>query len=397
MHPAPECGSLGQCLQNVRSKTGTFATAPDLRSDFAARLNKKTHRVSVLGAPGGSTIHFQIVSGGFVTGPFSVTIPSVALTSPPNLLTGKVFYSDSSPGLECIVSMRVTNLEPLGAGTPDHHSLWVNGITNGGGFTLDITNIRGNPDNQFFNNNLDQPFAYAPSSDASSITVVARCDTENFGQVTKTTFGAGFTGSGYENFDVAVSTEVTMDVPLVAGFNLIGVPVELTAPMTARDLAEALLPAGVVIGDGPVISVLGWDAASQSFTPWAAANPDTNDFTLVVGKGYFVRTSQSATWSPTGRPIVDSVSLDLTAGFNLVSFPFMTPAGGYTARSLAEALLPAGVGIGDGPVISVLGWDGGSQSFSPWAAANPDTNPFAMDPLGGYFVRMSEAVTGFRP
>ena len=60
--------------------------------------------------------------------------------------------------------------------------------------------------------------------------------------------------------------------------------------------------------------------------------------------------------------------------------------------SLAEAIGPIG-----GPVISVLGWDAGSQSFKPWAAANPDTGAFAIDPNAGYFVRLSEPILGFSP
>ena len=122
------------------------------------------------------------MSGGVEHGPYTATIPSTPLTSPPNLLTGKVSYQDASLGFECLVSMRVSNKEPTGPGSADAHSLWVTGLTNGGGFT-----------------SAEQPFAYDPSSATSEITVVARCDNENSGRAAKLTIDAGFTGAGYEN------------------------------------------------------------------------------------------------------------------------------------------------------------------------------------------------------
>ena len=71
-----------------------------------------------------------------------------------------------------------------------------------GEYVLDITNIRGNPANAFFNNNADRAFSYLPSAATSEITVIARCDADNVGQTVKTTLDAAFTDAGYKNFDV---------------------------------------------------------------------------------------------------------------------------------------------------------------------------------------------------
>ena len=64
-------------------------------------------------------------------------------------------------------------------------------------------------------------------------------------------------------------------------------------------MAEALLDAGESLADGPVISVLGWNAASQLFAAWAAASPDANVFNIVEEiSGYFIRLSEAATFNP---------------------------------------------------------------------------------------------------
>jgi len=186
--------------------------------------------------------------------------------------------------------------------------------------------------------------------------------------------------------------EITAVVELLTGFNLVGLPVDQV--ITSREIAVAVLPAETAIGQGPVISVLGWDAASQSFKAWAAAAPDANIFTVSPGQGIFVRVSQNTTLTVVGMPITVPIPLDLLSGFNLVSVPAVT-AGELTSKSIAEALLPQGTAIGDGPVISVLGWDAASQSFKAWAAAASEANIFTIDSdpiggVGGYFVRLKE-------
>ena len=368
------------------------SVATDDRGDFAARLNKRTHRVVIAGVPG-STIHYNIVSGGGAdpNGPYSVTVSTASLSAAPVGITGSITYADASPGRECLAYVRVERLffgQTL-------KSLPINGLTDGGDFAADIKNIR-------LEGSLDQPLNFEANSDNTTIFVTAVCDPLNRGTVSKTTAAAdklivGTKVAEYQNMDVIVApapTEVSADVPLVTGFNLIGIPVELTTPTTVRDFAESLLPAGVSIGDGPVISVLGWNAGAQAFTPWAAANPDTNVFVLQTGKGYFVRVKQDVVWSPAGNPISASVPIDFSVGFNLVSFPFITPAAGYTTRSLAEALLPPGtIFVRDGPVATVAWWDAAAQRYGlPWSSSAPSANITSIDPKAGYFVRVTQPI-----
>ncbi len=83
------------------------------------------------------------------------------------------------------------------------------------------------------------------------------------------------------------TVNVEWDVPLLPGYNLIGIPIRFGAPFLARDLAEALLPVGVNIEDGPVTAVLSWTGGG--YLPWLSNNPLANNFEIERGKGYFVR------------------------------------------------------------------------------------------------------------
>ena len=162
-----------------------------------------------------------------------------------------------------------------------------------------------------------------------------------------------------------------VDISLVTGFNLIGIPVALATTTTSRDLAELILGIPGATDDqikaGFVISVLGWNVGSQVYDSWSASVPSSGIFPLKEGQGYFVRVSQAATLTFTGAAIASPIPLDLSTGFNLLSLPVVTPGGGYTSRTLAEAIIGIPGATDDqvkaGSVISVLGWNTGSQVY----------------------------------
>ena len=188
---------------------------------------------------------------------------------------------------------------------------------------------------------------------------------------------------------VNIVDEISVDIELQVGFNLIGLPV--TMQITSREIAEAVLPPGTAIEDGPVVLVLGWDASRQVFDFWSST-PGTSPGAMVdIEQGVFVRVREPVTWTVTGPPIDTPTNLDLAAGFNLVSFPKMGSA--HTALTFAQALLPDGTDINQGPVVLVLGWDASRQVFDFWSPEGGksiliDSTPD--DGLSAYFVRMRE-------
>ena len=65
---------------------------------------------------------------------------------------------------------------------------------------------------------------------------------------------------------------VTVDVPLAAGFNLIGIPLQLPESTTAKDIAEQIAGQG-----GAVSSILTWNAGYEA---WLADFPDEKNFLI---------------------------------------------------------------------------------------------------------------------
>ena len=189
---------------------------------------------------------------------------------------------------------------------------------------------------------------------------------------------------------------IDVDIPLFPGYNLIGVPVSFPETTRARDIAEALLPGGANIEDGPVTAILSWTGAG--YLPWLSNNPAANNFEMEPGNGYFVRLQAAVPGDKltvTGLPFVAPVALDFSAGYNLVSVPFATP-GTYDAVTSAQAIdtHDGGSDVSTGPVLSILSWTG-VYDFS--LRDNSFANSFTLEAARGYFVRMAQAVLGFDP
>ena len=102
MSEAEEDGHVEWAL-SAAELAGSPSVATDVRGALAGRLNRRTHRVAITGVLGGSTIHYNLVSGGLTDprGPYQVTIPSVALSAAPVGITGTVTYQVGSAGREC--------------------------------------------------------------------------------------------------------------------------------------------------------------------------------------------------------------------------------------------------------------------------------------------------------
>ncbi len=371
---------------NSADLTASPNVATDKR-EFAIRANFHTHRVAVTGIPGGSTIHYNIVSGGVTdpNGPYQATIPSVPLNAAPVGITGGVAYEDGTPGRECLVFIQVEQLffgQTL-------RSLPISTMTDGGGYAADIKNIR-------LEGQFDQPLIFDANSADATLFVKALCDPKNSGTISRTTADAdklivGTTVSEYQNMDLVVREEMIVPVPVLAGLNLVGVPVNLPAPMTAADLAQQFREQG-----GQAAQVVRWDPDSQGYVLWSASSPEANDFDLREGRGYFVLVVTppgGQVWTAEGLPFIQSVPIGLVAGLNLVGVPFQTPAQGYDTVTLAQAVQDQG-----GQVAQIIQWDVGSQRFLLWSAASPEANVFGVDSTSGYFLLATQPTSAlFEP
>ena len=182
-----------------------FSVARDSRIErpdgrrFSDFLNKRTHRVRISGVPGGSTVYYNIVSGGVSDpkGPYQVLLPERALITPADFISGTVTYQDASLGKcrECLVYVRVE--ETSGSGTA---SLWVNTMTDrNGGYIKDVTNLRRS--GQAFNTQ----FSYVKDRSEYRFNVAALSGRGGEGSVSRSTADAEKSASGFPNFDIAVA------------------------------------------------------------------------------------------------------------------------------------------------------------------------------------------------
>ncbi len=195
---------------------------------------------------------------------------------------------------------------------------------------------------------------------------------------------------GYAEVDgqVSIVDEVTIEIPMSVGFNLIGIPVLTDTQLKAADLAGLIQDQA-----GQVVSIR---AFSGSFISWTPANVDFNNFEINPGDAFFVQLAvipNGGIFEVTGSPIEAPVVLDLGVGFNLVNFPVTQAA---TAADMATAVTNAfnpSAQVSD-VVVSIRAFSG---SFISWTPANVDFNNFTVDPAAGYFVQLSQAVQGFSP
>ncbi len=197
------------------------------------------------------------------------------------------------------------------------------------------------------------------------------------------------TVQGFATVDgqVNIVDEVTVDIPMSVGFNLIGIPVVIDPPMAASVLAAQLESQGATVDT--------IRAFSGGFLSWNPSQATLNDFDIKSGSGYFVQLAtapSSGIFQIIGPPIDTPVPLDLGVGFNLVSFPFTS--GSETASSLAEAIkssVDPQAEVSD-ILDTVRAFSGGFLSWNPSQAT---LNDFVIKPDAGYFVQLSQSAPGF--
>jgi hypothetical protein len=172
-----------------------------------------------------------------------------------------------------------------------------------------------------------------------------------------------------------VTGTVQIPIQLNAGYTLIALPLTPQSPYTAASLAAEVNGQG-----GTCTAVLKYDGGA--FTTHVVGSGIQN-FTVDVGKGYFLRCTAGSTWTVTGTAFTaTSVPLSLSAGYNLVGLPIEPdPANPYTA---------ARVGSEAGTATQVLQYVSGA--FQTHVVGAPGNN-FTLEAGRGYFVRCSAPAT----
>ena len=182
---------------------------------------------------------------------------------------------------------------------------------------------------------------------------------------------------------LTLAPTVGTTINLIAGWNLVALPLMPDTDLTAPAVCAALNTTGSA---GTAIEIDqyvdgGWVGHRCGIPP--------NGFTLLPGKGYFIRVQKPVAWTVFGTPPDGRMTHEMQAGWNLIAFPGLT--GRYDAPGVLASLnLIAGAPAGTTVAAEIDRWQD-----SGWEGNRPDVpvNKFAIEEGRGYFVKLTAPLT----
>jgi hypothetical protein len=171
------------------------------------------------------------------------------------------------------------------------------------------------------------------------------------------------------NVTSSAAASVAFNLNLVAGWNLIGVP------LVGYGYRASTL------GLGPGDQVIAWDSATQTYKPYISGLP-VNDFDIVPSSGYWIYTSSAKTLHLFGTvPTTASATITVPAGggwalLSLVGVNSVLHASDLSSRFTG------------GTPTTVVMWNAAPQTYTTHITGLPMNN-FALDPGMGFWVYFS--------
>jgi hypothetical protein len=181
---------------------------------------------------------------------------------------------------------------------------------------------------------------------------------------------------------MVLSHLITRTIDLVAGLNFIALPVQHEIAFTASTLAADIVSKG-----GQVAQIDMWNESTGMWKSYIPGLP-FNDFSIAIGRAYFLKMTGAVAWQVTGTPITTGVALNLVSGLNGVGIP-------YSTTPLTAALLLAGIQAQGGNVTQLDTWD---ESMGMWKSYKLGTGTSDFDIVNwrGYFLK-STATSTYTP
>ena len=164
---------------------------------------------------------------------------------------------------------------------------------------------------------------------------------------------------------------VSFSLDLVAGINLISLPLNDASVTTAAALAAKL--------GSNCTEVVTFNAAQQQLLSHVPGVP-LNNFAIMGGEGYFVNLNYPTSVILTGSGWPSPFHISLVPGLNLISMP-VNDSAVTTASTLA-----AKIGTSCQEVVN---WESGTQSYVSYVTGVP-LNDFAIHGGKGYFVTVTD-------
>jgi len=162
------------------------------------------------------------------------------------------------------------------------------------------------------------------------------------------------------------------ELPFSYGWNLICLPLEPKTQFTAQGFLDLLNTYGA-----QAIEIDRW--YNSTWQGYIDGYP-FNNFTLEIGKGYFVKCTSSATVTISGIPVT-GVSVSFLSGWNLIGIP----CGSYNAEGVLEKIRSQ-----SGDAIEIDRWY--NSTWQGYIYGFPFNN-FKVDSWRGYFIKSNKAST----
>lgn len=167
------------------------------------------------------------------------------------------------------------------------------------------------------------------------------------------------------------------------GWNLIGVRGFSEDWDTARELLYELNEQGVEVTHVAAYDEGTWQMFSRRTNDEGIFFEYGEDYNLLPGRGYFIKSLNSADASLSGNKFLESVPIDLANGWNLISV--QAPDSDYTAESFIDFCVNNGITCD-----TVSRYDSGLYDSVVKTDGVMYGNDFNVVSLRGYFVRVKD-------
>ena len=189
------------------------------------------------------------------------------------------------------------------------------------------------------------------------------------------------TQSGTLNADGLVSQSYS----LLNGWNFVAFPFEPVSFTSAANLITEIAKNG-----GFVSTVSSWDGDRWIEFSQSGADQYGQDFPIVPGRAYFLRSHQEYAWKVYGKPLTALPARALSPGWNAIGFIPADP-------SKAENILDA-INHGTDNAREIDHWWSGSWDVFVKRTYNPNNiksygNNFIIDPTKGYMLSLQSPAT----
>lgn len=175
-----------------------------------------------------------------------------------------------------------------------------------------------------------------------------------------------------EGTGLILAEQKTAAMNINRSWNHIALPLNLGASYTAENLCDEINSQGGTLKEIDRWHNGGWQGH--------ICDRPFNDFTLVLGNSYFIRSDDVNTWTMAGYDVTDPIALELQEGWNSISLPHTD---GYTAESLCDELIAQGV-----DAVEIDGWH--NSGWQGHVCGLP-FNDFPIEHDTGYFVKSNSA------